>query len=410
MSNVLSIAASPIHDNTIIKKEIYPYVPFTTTYNESEEIRIAIQSQDSYLLPSESYLYMQIACRTTGAQVQGDSEVHFVTNYPAYLFSDIRYEINGVEIERVRNTGRATTMKLKLATCQKNLGGYHEFCKTMEGTVARGGAETVYDLIIPLSALFGLCDDFRKIIINCKHELILNRARQSLDCTAGGGELATSTKVGISIRKLQWKMVHVTLSDNVKLKMLNYLAKNRKLPINFRSKDLVEYPQLPETTSLIWQVKTVSHVNRPRFVIIGLQTNRKGVLSRDATHFDSCNISELRLHINSQIYPYNMNEIDVGGAQYAELYHSNANIQSVYYNNAEPINPFAPSYGQLQSCTLFAFNTSYADESLIDSAVDIKVEIKTRENIPANTAAYCLIISDNEYIYSPFDGLIVRSI
>lgn len=205
-------------------------------------------------------------------------------------------------------------------------------------------------------------------------------------------------------------MPHITLSDSVKLKMLNYLSKNRKIPIQYRSADLVEYPQLPQTNSHMWAVKTVSNVHRPRYVIVGLQTNRDNLHTADASSFDHCSITSVRLHMNSQIYPYNMNQIDIDGGQFSELYDMYTRIHSSYYNDTESANKFALTFGGFQASPLFAFDTSRADESLIDSAVDIKVEIKTMENIPANTAAFCLIIYDNEFTYSPFEGIVTRNI
>lgn len=409
-NNILNIGTLAARDDTIIKKEFYPYTPYTTSFNESDEIRIAIQSVDSHLLPCESYIYMEIAATTTGVHGPDEPEVSFVNNFASFLFSDVRYELNGVEIDRVKNVGRATTMKLNVASRPSHMQGYKAFCSAFEITKPRGNAMKIYDVVIPLSAWFGFCDDYRKIILNCKHEIILNRARQSLDCIKGGVIAGTATRINVALRKIQWKMPHITLSDSVKLNMLNYLSKNRKITIQHRSMDLVEYPELPAATSHIWSVKTVSHLNRPRYVVVGLQTGRNGQPVVDASKFDHCSISEMRLHMNSQTYPYNMNEVNVSNGQMAELYEMFANIQHSYYNGTEPMNLFALNYGSFQLSPLYAFDTSRADESLIDSAVDIRVEIKTRNNIPANTAAYCIIIYDNEFTYSPFDGVVVRSI
>lgn len=408
-NNILSIGALAMHDDSIIKKELYPYTPFTQALGESDEIRIAIQSQDTFLLPSESYIYMQVAVTTNGVVGADDAEIHFVNNFGSYLFSEIRYEINNHEVDRVRNLGRSTTMKLRIAA-RSNLAGYQSYCKGMENTVATTAAERLFDVTIPLSAWMGFADFYRKIILNCKHELILNRARQSLDCTSGGVATAAGAFVSVSLRKIVWRMMHITLEDSVKLKMMNYLSNNRKITMQYRSMEMLEFPVLPQTTSTLWSVKTISSVNRPRFVIVGFQTNRNGVRVRDASFFDACNMSELRLHMNSQIYPYNASEIDIGNARYSELYHSTANIQSSYYNNTEATNPFALSFREMQDCALFAFDTSHAEETLIDSAVDIKIEIKTRQNIPANTTGLCLIVYDREIQYSPFEGHITRSI
>lgn len=421
MSGILNVNALAVSDDSIIRKEIYPYSPYTTTYANSDEIRIAIQSQDSYLLPCESFLYMQITAKTTGQHDAAHSDINFVNNFASFLFNDVRYELNGVEIDRVRNVGRASTMKLMIASRSSQLSGYKSYCKAMEETSPRrakpAGAEendpfptSTYDVILPLSVWFGFCDDYRKVILNCKHELILNRASNSVNCLDGGEAAANTTKIELSLDKIQWKMPHITLSDRFKLGMLNYLSKNRKIVIQHRSMDLVEYPHLPQTSTHMWQVKTVSHVHRPRFVVVGLQTNRENVKTANASKFDHSNIRELRLNLNSQIYPYNMNEINLNSAQYSELYDMYSHIHSSYYNGAEATNPFGLSYIDFQSSPLFVFDTTRVDESLIDSAVDIKVEIKTRENIPEKTAAFCLIIYDNEFTYSPFDGLVVRNI
>lgn len=428
MSSILTIDKLAFRDDTIIRKEIYPYTPYTTAFGNSDEIRIAIQSQDSYLLPHESYLWIQLRASTIGIHTidadhpeNSHDEIYFVKNFASFLFSDVRYELNGVEIDRMRNVGRSSLMKLLIASRTSDLFAYNSYCNSMEATSPRSenavnaaNANTprlrTYDVMIPLSIWFGFCDDYRKIVLNCKHELILNRAQQSRELIKGGNVAQNAAKVEFTILKILWKMPHITLSDPVKLQMLNYLSKNQKIIIQYRSTDMVVFPQLTQTNSHMWAVKTVSHVNRPRFIVVGFQTNRNAVATVDASLFDSCTISQLRLHLNSQIFPYNMNDIDIEGAQYSELYDMYTRIQQSYYHGTETTNFFALKYGHFQSCPLFAFDTSRADESLIDSSVDIKVEFKTRENIADNTAAFCLIVYDNEFSYSPFDGLVVRNI
>lgn len=413
VNGILNIGTLAIRDDTIIKKEIYPYAPYTNTFNNSDEIRIAIQSKDSFLLPCESYIYMKITATTAGAHGNDDGEISFVKNFISFLFNDVRYELNGVEIDRLRNVGLSSTMKLLVASRTSHLNGYNAFCESMEISSPRSvnvNNAKVYDVVLPLSVWFGFCDDYRKIIINCKHELILNRSRDTLDCIHGGSAEAGHARISLAITKIQWKMPHITLADSVKLGMMNYLSKNRKITLQYRSMDMMDYPALPQTRDSIWTVKTVAYVNRPRFVVIGFQTNRSRVHEINPTLFDSCNITELRLHMNTQIYPYNINELDIEGGLYSELYDMYAKIQSAYYNNTEHKNLFEIGFGSFQSRPLFVFDTSRADESLINSSVDIKVEIKASENIPARTAAYCLIIYDNEFTYQPFEGIVVRNI
>lgn len=421
--SILNIGSLAVNDDSIIRKEIYQYTPYSSTsFSPSDEIRICIQNKDAYLLPCESYIHMKIIARTAGTHTAatdgnpGDAEIYLIDNYGSFLFSDVRYELNNVEIDRVKNVGRSSIMKLRAAS-RGYLNGYSHYCKAYKATIARSqdaaeiASGKVFDVVIPLSAWFGFCDDYRKIIVNCKHELVLNLARNSFECVRGGGDAATAARVTLSISKIEWKVPIVTLSDKVKLNMMGFLSKSRKIPMQYRSMEIFEYPLIPtNTTSMIWPVKTVSHVNRPRYVIVGLQEARKDNHIANASTFDICEVTELRLHLNSQIYPYNMGQLAIADGIFAELYNTYSQIQSSYYNGMEPVNPFNLSCAEFQNSPLFVFDTSRADESLINSAVDIKIEIKTAEAIPNNTAAYCVIIYQNEFTYSPFEGIVMRSI
>lgn len=91
-ADILNIGSIASRDDTIIKKEVYPYMPYGNSYNNSDEVRIAIQSKDSYLLPSESYIYIKFTAQTTaGVHADDDEEIKFVNNFASFLFSDVRY-------------------------------------------------------------------------------------------------------------------------------------------------------------------------------------------------------------------------------------------------------------------------------------------------------------------------------
>lgn len=411
-NNILDIGATAAHDNSIIKKDFYTYTPYTNFFGESEEIRVAIQNHDSYLLPCESYIYMQLNVKTEN-HVETTPEkdrVKFIHNFPSFLFSDACYELNGVEIDRIKNVGVTSTMKLAAASSKSNTIGYYQFNKIFAEKDAESKHETVvYDVLVPLSIWFGFCDDFRKTIVHCRHELILKREGNNLNCVRGGSADPGKASVKIEITKLEWMMPHITLADKIKLDMKNYLSKNKNLAIQHRSWDMYEYPELPQTTSHVWSVKTVSHVNKPRFVLVGFHHNKKGKKIEDSSKFNSMHITNLRLYLNSQVYPYNMHDVDISGGKFAELYNAYANIQSSYYTGGEDQNLFAIDYKDFQTNTLFAFDTSRSDETVKNGSVDIRIELNASENMLPNTTAYCLIIYENEFTYSPLDGIVSRS-
>lgn len=409
-NNILNIGAVAAQDNSIIKQELITYTPYTSSLAESEEIRFLIQNQDSYLLPSQSYLYMQITVKTENADAKETDKIKFVRNFPSFLFSDASYHLNSVEIDRNRNVGVTSTIKLLTSSCLANTVGYYHFNKSFADQEAENkNKEIVYDVMLPLTIWFGFCDDYRRVVLNSRHELILNRARTDLNCIYGGKDTANSANVKISLTRIEWKMPHITLNDDLRLAIRNnYLTRNKRIALQFRSWELYEYPELPPTTNQVWSVKTVSHLNKPRYVFVAFQTDKKDKKTANASKFETMTIDNVRLYLNSNVYPYHMHDVNLACGRYSELYEAYANIQSSYYNDVEGKNLFTNTYGAFQKDTIFAFDTSRADESLTNGSIDIKLDIKANKNIEPKTTAFCLIIYENDFIHTLNDALVMR--
>lgn len=386
----------PVQDNSIIRKQYHSYSPYTTTYGANDEVRIVIQSQDLYLLPSESYIMMEVVA-TRRAGVADTVGADWATNAEGFFFSEMRYEINDVEIDRIKNPGLTTTLKRIVAypsTTSRSLSS--SITNSRAAITAR-----TYQFKISLNEVFGVCDDYKKIILNAKHQLILIINRQNI---LTYHSLAES--INLRITKIQWKMPHVQLADQAKLQMLKYLEKNQVIGVPYRSWDLFEMPQLPQTTKHIWTVKSTTQICKPRFIFVVFQTNRQTVASFSDV-YDHCNIRHVKLHLNNECFPYDTITNDFANHHYVELYHAFAAIQKSYYPG-QGENPISHNYGDFGGYPIFTFDCSRTDESLLGGAVDIRLEIEARENIPENTAAYCLIIYDNYFEYSPFSSIVAK--
>lgn len=59
MNSILNIGQDIQYDNSIMKLEYRSYAPFLNSFNNNDEIRISIQNQDLYILPSESFIYVE---------------------------------------------------------------------------------------------------------------------------------------------------------------------------------------------------------------------------------------------------------------------------------------------------------------------------------------------------------------
>lgn len=152
-------------------------------------------------------------------------------------------------------------------------------------------------------------------------------------------------------------------------------------------------------------------MTKPRYVIIGLQTNRNHVIASHPDVFDHCNISNMQLYLNNERYPYNDMNLNFSEGDFCELYNVLRQIQDGYYGGTQPINPADTFKSFRREETIFyAFDCSRSDESVKRGMVDVRIEMVAQENFPANTAAYCLIIHDNMVRYCPSSGLVFRNI
>ncbi|XP_071580492.1 uncharacterized protein [Temnothorax nylanderi] len=227
------------------------------------------------------------------------------------MFDEIRYELDGMEIDRCRNVGITSTLKNYVTVSsdrsvilrnagwepQNNPNGYFNFC-------------------VPLNTLLGFCEDYKRVVINARHELILIRSRNDNNSLVGSLALEPTIK----IHKIQWRMPHVVLNEINKLSMLRTLENGRYLSMGFRSWDLYEYPLLQNTTKHSWAIKTATQLEKPRYVVFALQTGRKNVMSADTSRFDDCNLTNVKLYLNSEVYPYDDLNLDFGKPRWAILY------------------------------------------------------------------------------------------
>jgi hypothetical protein len=101
-SNILNVLEKPLFDNAIVNFEKRSHGPYSATnLNNNDEIRIPIQQQDTYTAPYYSLLYIR------GRLCKADGTVSATAKFDRMgillLFDEIRYELNGIPVDRSRN-------------------------------------------------------------------------------------------------------------------------------------------------------------------------------------------------------------------------------------------------------------------------------------------------------------------
>ncbi|XP_046746393.1 uncharacterized protein LOC124411344 [Diprion similis] len=377
MSKILRIDASPVYNNGINQVIVHVHNPYANSfYNNNDEIRILIQQQNLCVLRSESIIYIQgksfkiVAC---ARNYPIDSELE--KNFRCVFFDEIRYELNGVEIDRCKNVGITSTLKnyISLDQSKKN---------AME--------------------IFGWKDeDYKKIVANARHELILIRNRTDKNCYKTS---AAAEDMRLEITKLQWRIPHVMPSDVEKLSLLRILEKNQPIQMCFRSWSLHEYPNLPKSKMQVWPIKIATQLEKPRYVIFALQRNRKENVKNHASYFDHCDLRNVKLFLNSDSYPYENLNVSCKNEQFALLYDMYAKFQNSYYGIEN--RPILDMQTYIKDAPIMVIGCSRQNESIKSATVDIRIEFVSETDIENGTAAYRLILHDRIVEYTPLTNVV----
>ncbi|XP_065172195.1 uncharacterized protein [Atheta coriaria] len=405
MNNELNILEKVSTDDTITKEQYHTYQPRTNNFKKNDEIRILIQQQDQYTKPCESYILIEGEVILPKAeQGQPKPEVNLTRNAFSYLFQEARYEINGVEIDRNQDVGTTTTIK-NFLSCKSNNHNNILFGWQESGNLSLFNKEKLrFYAQLPLNRLFGFAEDYRKIIINARQELILLRSSTDKNCYVG------SDNVQLNLTKVEWHMPHIELNDSSRVHFLSVLKADKPLLMPFRKWELHELPALKNTDKDIWSVKTSTSLERPRYVIVCFQTNKKNNHAEDVTKFDHCDIRNIRVFLNSTSYPYDNMQLDFDNNNYVMAYNQFINFLPSYYNIEYKSAAPELTYDTFKDHALYVFDVTKQNESVKSSTIDLQIEMESKNAFPSNTKAYCLILFDAVVEYTPLTGIVRKLI
>ena len=156
--------------------------------------RINIETQDFFTHPSESYLvfYGKLVKNADGAVCSNNDIITLTNNAMMHLFSNIKYQLSGQEIERLFHLGQAKTMLglLKFPDdFQKRTGLNQLWIKDSHTTahiknniglgvrqqyiIQKPDPKGTFSFGVPQKHIFGFCYDYEKVVYGFKHQLTL---------------------------------------------------------------------------------------------------------------------------------------------------------------------------------------------------------------------------------------------
>ena len=177
-------------------------------------------------------------------------QMALTNNAMMYLFSSIKYELSGQEIENVNFPGPATTIQrlLKYSDDFEHSQGLN-MCWVKDSSKDAAKANTgfttrqkyiianptppgTFSFAVPLSHIFGFCEDYDKIVYRMNHMLTLVRKG---DDEAIFRDAAASVPAGVvTLTEVSWVMPRIFPSDMYKYKLYETIKSKTAINVGFR--------------------------------------------------------------------------------------------------------------------------------------------------------------------------------
>ncbi len=320
VEDILDVSEETTFNESIKSYEIFAYQPITgTQLNTSGQIVIRVENQDAFFHPRKSWLQIEgkLVKTAASAAYAATDKVALTNNGLMYLFDNIKYELNGQEIESVYNPGTASTILglLKYSNGFYKGPGLHQcwsidtgddtgatnkgFTTRQKYIVSKPTPKGSFRFAIDLDHIFGFCEDYNKILYGFTHTLTLVRSSSDNNAIFRKADAAPGKVV---IDKISWMLPHAIPKMEQKYKLYKTIQSAKELSIGFRMRQCINVA-IPTTPTFTWRLGTRSSPEKPRYIIIGFQTVKHNNQEKNIATFDHCKIKNIYVQLNMTRYP-----------------------------------------------------------------------------------------------------------
>ncbi|XP_065642087.1 uncharacterized protein LOC124807031 [Hydra vulgaris] len=402
----LDLTEDPFIDDSIFRYQFGEYTPQNgTNINDTVPIKINIEMTDSFFKPSKAYIQVEGRLQAASGASYADTDVVTLThNGIMHLFDRMACDLSGQNIETVNNLGQATTMLgmlkysndfqlaeglnqlwYKDTATDANLTTNVGFTVRQAYIIKKPTTKGTFSFCIPLNHIFGFCEDYTKVIYGFKHTLTLQRKNDN-DAIFRSAAAAIGK---VNLTKISLWMPYVIPSDKGRHTLNTIISNKATIPVAFYSRSC-ETMTLNQTTKMTWRLGVKSD-EKPRYIIVGFQTNKDNDQTQNASIFDHCNLTNIQVVINKIRYPEADYELSFPNQQVSRAYTDVSNFKENFCGIDKIISNcnITPS-GYRDLYPLFVFDLRHQSERLKPSVSDIDIIANFSENVPVGTEAFAI--------------------
>ena len=421
MNSMLQIDEETQVDDSIQSYKRFAYLPISgTNLNNANPIVIRVENSDNYFRPCDSEIEFEgKVVKANGTDYKkAEAKLTLINNGLMYLFDNIKYELSSTEIESVYQPGQATTMFGLLTknlnfneggglnslwmpddddgTAKTDNGGYETrrkllFSNNVVAAAAEDPNSGSFRFSVKLEDIFGFATDYRRVMYGFVHTLTLVRNVNHNDAMFGEAD-AEAGKVEFS--KISWILPNVEPSQVANYELVKLINEQRTLSIDFRVRQCMT-TVVPQSDTFLWRLGIRTSPEKPRFLVLGFQTDREGSLQKNLGLFDNCQLQNAYVLMNNRRYPAMDYNANFPKNHYNKLYRDFYQFMEKFYGISDSVTSTSVdpvAYKHL--FPLFVFDVTRQSERIQQAVIDITIQCYFGGNVAAKTKAYCLMISD----------------
>ena len=424
LKDILNISEGYPTDDSIVSYETFNYLPVSgTQLNSAGQIVIRVENSDTFFHPSNSWLQFEGTVKHGETDFLKTDAITFINNGILNLFDNIRYLLSGQEIESIYHPAESSSMLgllkyskqyndgVGLNSCwnvdtdeakaemTKNIGFKNrQFYLLNAFTNDDEGPKGSFRFGIRLDHIFGFAEDYQKILYGFSHSLVLVRNSSSNNALFKATAVAHAGEVEFT--SISWRLPRVTPNVQARLKLMKKIEDKVTLDVGFRMRQCMR-TSTKGVTHYTWRLGVKATPEKPRYIIIAFQTGRDNDQGKNNGIFDTCDLNNAYVLLNSNRYPLLDLDCDFDQNKYDIVYKEAASFVSKYYGidplvSSTCLDPIA--YKSLYP--LYVFDVSKQSEVIASSVVDITIQMFFGTALPENTNIFCLMLSDRKLKFS----------
>ena len=134
----------------------------------------------------------------------------------------------------------------------------------------------------------------------------------------------------VNIDRISWFMPHIIPADMERMQLYKTIETKATLPIAYRARQC-DTITVPQSTTFSWRLSVKTSPEKPRYILVGFQTDRDGNQEANPSIFDHCDLKNMYIMMNQERYPAVDYNLSLPNQQFSRAYYEASRFSAKFY-------------------------------------------------------------------------------